>query len=156
MVTQVKRASCGLGAVYLGRHTRKAPCGLSGAAGRSVVFQHGARHAGALSAYSEYTFLSLPRGCDGAVPYLAVGATDTLGHWPILSVGRPTALCRWRGNGGALGRCALENGKGALGTYNFVARVCFGERGDAFVEPVRMEHPAGTSPTDHNLSLIHI
>ena len=24
MVTQVKRASCGLGAVYLGRHTRKA------------------------------------------------------------------------------------------------------------------------------------
>ena len=55
--------------------------------------------------------LSLPRGCDGAVPYLAVGATDTLGHWPILSVGRPTALCRWRGNGGS---GAVRSGKGGL------------------------------------------
>ena len=50
-------------------------------------------------------------GGDGAVPYLAVGATDTPGHWPILSVGRPTALCRWRGNGGS---GAVRSGKGGL------------------------------------------
>ena len=53
-------------------------------------------------------------------------------------------LCAVGAATGALGRCALEKGRLVL----FVARVCFGERGDAFVEPVRMEHPAGTSPTD--------
>ena len=56
-------------------------------------------------------------GPDGAVPYLAVGATDTPGHWPILSVGRPTALCRWRGNGGS---GAVRSGKGGLVSWDTI------------------------------------
>ena len=101
-----------------------------------------------LSKYGVYTFLRAYRGgVMGLCPIWPLGQRTLPGTGPFSPlVGQ--RLCAVGAATGALGRCALEKGGSCPGAQS-VNSLFLGKRGDPFSEPVRMEHPAGTSPTDH-------